>query len=107
MMSAAISILTGVEQTKGHPVPGDLFSAQGEQEEVSFAKSLSESVGVGASSEGKDPAGDLAIALPAADKSGGGKEKSIAAQETPIQSELKGTAAGKIVLSQAPTVTGV
>jgi hypothetical protein len=119
MMSAAIAMLAGVEQTKGRPVSGDLFSAQGEQEDVSFAKSLSESVGAAASSEAKNAVGDLAIALsglkgttPAksleevAEKPGEGEEKSIPVHEAPVQSELKGTVAGRIALPQVPTVTG-
>jgi len=118
MMSAAISMMAGVEQTKVRPVSGDLFSGQGGLEDVSFAKSFNESVGVPTSPQGKNAADDLAIALPGlkgttpakkleevADKSGGAKEDPIAAHDVPVHSELNGTVAGKIVPPQATTVT--
>jgi hypothetical protein len=118
MMSAAISMMAGLEQTKAGPATGDLFSGQGELEDASFAKSLSESVRAPASSQGKNAADNLAIRLPGlkgatptknleelADKSGGVTEKPVAAQEMPVPSELKGIVAGKVVPPQA-TVTG-
>ena len=121
MMSAAISMLVGLEQTKGRAVAGDQSSAQKEQEDVCFAKSLSESVGtVASASEGKDTGADLSNVLPglrgttpakalveAAESSGGGKEKAIAVQEAPDQSELRRTIAGKSALPQAPTIPDV
>jgi len=116
MMSAAISMMVGVEQTKVQPLSGDLLSGQGELEDFSFAKSFNERVGVSTSSQGKNAADDLAIALPSlkgttlttkldevAEKSSGGKEKSITAQEISVNSELKGAAAGKIIRPQAET----
>src|SRR5260370_175015 len=56
MMSAAISMMAGLEQTKVGPVSGDLFSGLGELEGASFAKSLSESVGVPALAQGQNAA---------------------------------------------------
>jgi len=53
MMSAAILMMADVELTKVRPVPDDLFSGQGGLEDVSFAKSFNESVGVRASPHGK------------------------------------------------------
>src|SRR5216683_3292845 len=63
MMSAAISMMAGVEQTKVSLVSGDLFSGQGGQDDVSFAKNFNESVGVPASSQGKNAADELTIAF--------------------------------------------
>jgi hypothetical protein len=118
MMSAAISTMAGLEQTKVGPASGDLLSGQGQLGDVSFAKSLSESVGVPAPSQGKTAAEDLAIALPGlkgttpakkleemAEKSGEVKENPIAAQEMPVHGELKGSVAGKTVPPQAAIVT--
>jgi hypothetical protein len=119
MMSAAILMMAGVELSKVRPVSDDLLSGQGELEDFSFAKSFNERVGVSTSSQGKNAADDLAIALPGlkgatltkqleevAGRSSGAKENPIAAQEVPVHSELKGTVAGKIVPSQATTVAG-
>src|SRR5260370_19771290 len=119
MMSAAISMMAGVEQTKVRLLSGDLFSGQAELEDVSFAKSFNERVGAATSSQGKNAADDLAIALPGlkgktltkklegvADGSSGGKEGCITAQEIPVRSGLKGAVAAKIIQPQAPTVAG-
>src|SRR5258708_411701 len=117
MMSAAILMMAGVEQTKVGVASGDLFSGQGGLEDVSFAKSFNESVGVPTSSQG-NASEDVAIAFaglkgttPAnkleevAEKPVGAKGDSIAAVGIPVPSELKGTFAGKIVPPQATTVT--
>ncbi|MCU1250899.1 MAG: hypothetical protein JWQ49_3928 [Edaphobacter sp.] len=119
MMSAAISMMAGVEQTKVSPATGDLFSGQGELGNFSFAKSFNESVGVPASSQGKNAVDDLAAVLPGlkdttptkileevAEKSSGVKENSIGAQEMPPNGELKGTVAGRIVPQQGTPVSG-
>jgi hypothetical protein len=119
MMSAAISVMAGVEQTKVRFASDDLFSTQGELEDVSFAKSFNERVGVPISSQRKNAADDLAIALPClkgttltkqleevAGKSSGLKEGSITAQEISPHSELKGAAAGNIIHAQAAIVAG-
>ncbi len=116
MMSAAISMMVGVEQTKVKALPGDLLSSQGELEDFSFAKSFNERVGVSTSSQGKNAADDLAIALSSlkgttltkkleevAEKSSGGKETSITAQEISVNGELKGTVGAKIIRPQAET----
>jgi hypothetical protein len=117
MMSAAILMMAGVEQTKVSVAPGDLFSGQGGLEDVSFAKSFNESVGVPASPQG-NASDDVSIALgglkgttPAnklegvAEKLVGAKGNSVAAEGMPVPSELKGTVAGKIVPPQATPVT--
>jgi hypothetical protein len=119
MMSAAISMIAGVEQTKVRPLSGDLSSGQGDLEDFSFAKSFNERVEVATSSQGKNAADDLAIALPrlkgttftkklegVAERSSGVKEESITAQEIPVHSELKGAVADKIIQPQATTVAG-
>jgi hypothetical protein len=119
MMSAAISMMVGMEQTKVQPVSGDLLSGQGELEDVSFAKSFNERVGVSTSSQGKNAADNLAVALPdvkgttltkqseeVAGRSSGVKEEFTTAQEISVHSELKGAAAGKILQPQALTVPG-
>src|SRR5260370_30277709 len=106
MMSAAISMIAGVEQTKVRPLSGDLSSGQGDLDDFSFAKSFNERVEVATSSQGKNAADDVAIALPrlkgttftkklegVAERSSGVKEESITAQETPVHSELKGAGA--------------
>src|SRR5258708_26787221 len=103
MMSAAISMMAGVGQTKVSPVSGDLFSGQGELGETSFAKTFNESVGVPASSQGKSAADDLAVALPGlretpptkameegSEKAGGAKANPIGAPETPLPRWLRG-----------------
>jgi hypothetical protein len=118
MMSAASLMMAGLEQIRVGPASGDLFSGQGELGDVSFAKSLSENVGLPAPSQGKNAAEDLASALPGlkgttpakkleemAGKSGEVKENPIAVQEMPIHSELKGSVAEKSVPPQAMTVT--
>jgi len=119
MMSAAISMMAGVEQTKVRLLSGDLFSGQAELEDVSFAKSFNERVGAATSSQGKNAADDMAIALPGlkgttltkkleggAESSSGVKEGSITAQEIPVRGVLKGAVAGKIIQPQATTVAG-
>ncbi len=119
MVSAAISMMAGVEQTKVRPVSDDLFSSQGELGDFSFAKSFNERVGVATSSQEKNTADDLGIAFPSlkgstltkqleevAGRSSGVKEESISAKEISVCSELKGAAAGKIVQPQATTVAG-
>lgn len=116
MMSAASLMMAGLEQTKVHPMSEDLISGQGGLQDASFAKSFAESVGMPASSQGKNAPDDLAIALPGllgttpakkleevTDKSGGAKENSTAAQDVPVHSELNGAVAGKIVQPQATT----
>ncbi len=119
MMSAAISMMAGVEQTKAGHVSDDPFSGQGEQEDFSFAKSFNERVGESTSSQRKNAADNLAIALPSlksttltkqseevAGKSSGVTEESIETQEISVHSELQGAVAGKIIQPQVTTVAG-
>jgi len=119
MMSAAISMMAGVEQTKVSLVSGDLFSGQGGQDDVSFAKNFNESVGMPASSQGKNAADELAIALAGlkgttptkkleevAEKPAGAKDNPIASQGMPVPSEMNATVARTIVTPQSTTVTG-
>ena len=115
-MSAANLMMAGLEQTNVHPMSEDPISGQGEPQDASFAKSFAESVGMPASSQGKNAADDLSIAVPGlpgttpakkleevADKSGGAKENPIAAHDVPVHSELNGAVAGKIVQTRATT----
>jgi hypothetical protein len=119
MMSAAILMMAGVELTKVRSVSDDLFSGQGELEDFSFAKSFNERVGVSTSSQGKNAADVLAIALPGlkgttltkqleevAGRSSGVMEESITAQEISVHSELKGVIADKIIRPQAAAAVG-
>ena len=116
MMSAAISMMVGVEQTKIRPVSEDLLLGQRVLEDFSFASSFTERIGVSTSSEGKNVAEDLTAALPdlkgttltkqseeVAGRSSGVEAKSKTAQEISVDSELKGAVAGKIIRPQAET----
>jgi len=119
MMSAAIPVMAGVEQTKVRPMSGDLFSGSGELEDVSFAESFSERIGMPSFSQANGTANDLTMTPPGlkgtkvvkaveevTDKSLGVKEKPSAAQEITVQAELKGAGAGRIIRSLATTVAG-
>jgi hypothetical protein len=120
MMSAAILITAGAEQTKASVVSADLSSDQGGPEGISFAKSFNERVGVSALTQGKNSAGEAAIALPSlksttftkkldelADLSSEVKGKAVPAREISAQSGLKNTVADKIISPQTTTVAGL
>lgn len=120
MMSAAISMMADVEQTNVRPVSDDLFSGQSGREDVSFAKSLNESVGLSPSLPGKNTVDEAAIALPGmkgttkAAKtlqevpviSIGVKGNAISAPGISAHSELKGAVADRIIQPQATTAAG-
>src|SRR3979411_2848426 len=111
MMSAAISIMVGVEQTKIRPVSNDLLLGQGEREDFSFASSFTERIGVSTSTRGENVAEDLTVALPdlkgttltkqseeVAGRSSGVEAKSKTAQEISVDSEPEGGVGGKSVV---------
>jgi hypothetical protein len=119
MMSTAILMTAGTEQTKVSLVSADLSSDQGAPEEISFAKSFQERVGVSALSQEKNTADETAIALPGwkgttltkQPEEVAGRSREVngepnTAQEMFVHSELKGVAAGKITQPQMTTVTG-
>jgi hypothetical protein len=120
MMSAAILLTAGAEQTKASLVPVDLSSDQGEPKGISFAKSFHERVGISVLSQDKNTADQTAIALPGlkgmtltkqpeevAGRSREVKGEPNTAQEISVHSELKGVTAGKTAQPQMTTVTGV
>jgi hypothetical protein len=119
MMSAAILMTAGTEQTKVGLVSADLSSDQGAPEGISFAKSFHERVGISVLSEEKIAADEAAIALPgltnttltkqleeAAGRSREVKGEPDTAQEIFVHSEVRGVAAGKITQPQMTTVPG-
>ena len=83
MMSSAISMIPGTEEIKVRPAPDDLFSSPGAREGVSFATSLSERIGMSASSEEKQAANNLATRLSSLE-SATGNEKREQVPQTPI-----------------------
>jgi hypothetical protein len=119
MMSAAILLTAGAEQTKASLVPVDPASDQGQLEGISFATSFHERVGVSVLSQEKTTADETAIALPSltnttftkqleevAGRSREVKGEPNAAQEIFVHSDPKGVAAGKITQPQMTTVPG-
>jgi hypothetical protein len=119
MMSAAISMVADVEQTNVRPVSDDLFAGQSGREDVSFAKSLNESVGVSSSLQVKNTVDEAAIALPGMKATTkavktlqevpvkiGVKGNAISAPEISAHSELKGEVADRIIQPQAATAAG-
>jgi hypothetical protein len=117
MMSAAILLTAGAEQTKANLVPADLSSDQGQPGEISFATSFHERVGSSVLSKEKPAADEAAIALPGlkstslttqpAEVAGRSREvkgEPNTAQEIFVHSEPKGSAAGKITQPQMTNV---
>jgi hypothetical protein len=113
MMSSAISMIAGMEETKVRSASDDLFSSGGEREGVSFATSLNERIGMPASSEGKQAGNDLAIALSSletatvkknieevAQTPTGGKEEPLADQNASVRNELKCSTPSNIIHTQ-------
>jgi hypothetical protein len=116
MMSTAILMTAGAEQTKVSLVSPDLSSDQGAPDGISFANSFH---GASVLSQEKNTAHEAAIALPGlkgttltkqpeevAGRSREVKGEPNTAQEIFVHSELNGVAAGKITALQMTTVTG-
>jgi hypothetical protein len=119
MMSAAISMVAGMEETKSGSVSGNPLLGQGEVEDASFATSLSEHIGTPASSEGQQARDNLATTLPSLESAtvtkqleeiaqtpSTVKQKPIADQDLSVQHESKRAVASKAVQTQVMTVTG-
>src|ERR1700761_1453077 len=119
MMSAAISIVAGMEETKSGSVSGSPLLGQEEVEDASFATSLSEHIGTSASPEGQQSRDNLATTFPSmesgpatkkvdeiAQTPSGVKQKPIADHGPSVQHELKCTVANNVVQTQVMTVTG-
>jgi hypothetical protein len=119
MMSAAILLTAGAEQTKASLVPVDPSSDQGQPEGVSFATSFHERIGVSVLSQEKTTADEAAIALPGlksttlakrpeevAGRSREVKGEPNTTQEIFVHSDPKGIAAGKITQPHMTTVLG-
>ena len=110
MMSSAISMIAGIEETKVRPGSDDLFSSRGEREVVSFATSLNERIGMPVSSEGKHAGNSLATTLSSletatvkknskevAQTPTGGKEEPIADENASVRDEIKCSLPSKII----------
>jgi hypothetical protein len=119
MMSAAISIAAGAELGNVRPVSADLLAGQSESGETSFARSLNESVGASALSQGKSSADETMTALQnlktatvakkpneVADIPAGTKGKAVAAQEKSVHGGLENSVGEKIVPPQTKTAAG-
>jgi hypothetical protein len=117
MMSAAISIVAGMEETKsgsGSPLLG--YEAV---EDASFATSLSEHIETSASPEGQQSRDNLATTFSSMESAtatkkvdeiaqtpSGVKQKPIADHGPSVQHELKFAVANNVVQTQVMTVTG-
>jgi hypothetical protein len=119
MMSTAILMTTGAEQTKASLVSADLSSDQGGLGGVSFAKSFQERAGVSLLAQEKNTADETAIALPGlkgttltkqpeevAGRSCEVKGEPNTAEKIFVHSQLKDVAAGKIIQPQMTAVPG-
>jgi hypothetical protein len=117
MMSAAISMTADTEQTKARPLLDGLSFHQGGPENISFAKSFDERVGISTLPQGKSSADAAAMALEGvtnatppkkpdvvADIPGGVNGKDTTAQKISARGELTSAVAGKIIQVQAKGV---
>jgi hypothetical protein len=118
MMSTAILMKAGAEQTKASLASADPSSDQAEPEGISFAKSFHERVGVSVLSEGKSAADMATMALQSvrnatpmkksdgvADLPAGVKAKDIVVREISAHNDLKSAVVCKIIQPQAKAVT--
>jgi hypothetical protein len=119
MMSAAMLLMAGTEQTSVRPVSADLLAEPGTANDISFAKSFNDRVGEPVLLREKSSAEVATIGLPGlraaipAKKVDGTattleevKGNSVAGQEISGQRGLKSVAAYKIVESPTPAVAG-
>ena len=119
MISAAISIVAGMDETKSGSVSGSPLLGLEEVEDASFATSLSEHIGTSASPEGQQSRDNLATTFPSMESAtatkkvdeiaqtpSGVKQKPIADHGPSVQHELKCAVANNVVQTQVMTVTG-